>query len=86
MVRIVSWVIKWLRFSLSDVRTTTNYSIMSAPANGVYNIVNKATGKALDVAASYAVPYAPVIAWGPNLGASNEQVRFPFLSFCTLSL
>jgi hypothetical protein len=62
------------------------HSIMSGPANGTYTIVNVSTGSYLDLAVSYAVPYAPIIAWGSSPPApTNEQVSFPLLSFCRLS-
>jgi hypothetical protein len=60
---------------------------MSGPANGTYNIINATTGKYLDLALAYAVPYAPIIAWDSSPPApTNEQVSYPLLSFCRLSL
>ena len=53
-------------------------SIMSGPANGTYYIINSTTGLYADLALAYAVPYAPIIAWGSSSPApTNEQVRFP---------
>ena len=58
------------------------HPIMSGPANGTYNIINVSTGSYVDLALAYAVPYTPIIAWGPSLPApTNEQVSFPLLSF-----